>query len=124
MTQTEVETLKRAKASLDIRLNDHLCKMKEGHDDSVVGFNEAWSVVHAFFDERLAAPHPSQLPTEGHDQFGLPWHVEPWGDGSKPPYVNICSDSHGVVVAADLERDVANWIVSMANAALTPQGGT
>lgn len=52
-------------------------------------------------------------------EFGLPWHVEPWGDGSKPPYVNICSDSHGVVVAADLERDIANWIVNMANAAVS-----
>lgn len=54
-------------------------------------------------------------------EFGLPWHVEPWGDGSKPPYVNILSASHGVVVAADLERDVANWIVNMANAAVSTE---
>jgi len=52
------------------------------------------------------------------EEFGLPWHVEPWGDGSKPPYVNILSDRFGAVVAADLERDIANWIVNMANAAI------
>lgn len=54
------------------------------------------------------------------EEFGLPWHVEPWGDGSKPPYVNILSDRLGIVVAADLERDVANWIVNMANATYKP----
>jgi len=61
-SKAEGEMLKRAKASLDIRLNDHLCEMKEGYDDSIVGFNEAWDVVRAFFDERLVATRPSQLP--------------------------------------------------------------
>ncbi len=65
--------------------------------------------------------HVDASQKEEHDaEFGLPWHVEPWGDGSKPLYVNIVSDSHAVVIAADLERDVANWIVSMANAAISP----
>ena len=57
------------------------------------------------------------------EEFGLPWHIAPWGDGSKPSVVNICSESHAAVVAADLERDVANWIVNTANAASAkPEG--
>ena len=52
------------------------------------------------------------------NEFGLPWHVEPWGDGSQrgTSLVNICSASHEAVIAVDLERGVANWIVAMANA--------
>jgi hypothetical protein len=38
------------KSSVDSRLNDHLCEMKEGHDDSIVGFNEAWDVMRKFFE--------------------------------------------------------------------------
>ena len=37
--------LPRLKERLDTRLNDHLCGMKEGYDDSIVGFNEAWDIV-------------------------------------------------------------------------------
>lgn len=48
-------------------------------------------------------------------EHGLPWHIAPWGDGSKPPYVNICSDSQGAVIAADLDRETANFIVNWAN---------
>jgi hypothetical protein len=40
------EALKRR---LDIRLNDYLSEMKEGYDDSIVGFNEAWDVMRKFF---------------------------------------------------------------------------
>jgi hypothetical protein len=32
-------------------LNDHLCGMKEGYDDSIVGFNEAWEVMRKTFDD-------------------------------------------------------------------------
>jgi hypothetical protein len=52
------------------------------------------------------------------DEHGLPWHIAPWGDGSKPPYVNICSESLGLVVAADLERATAQFIVNLANATI------
>jgi hypothetical protein len=35
------------KNSIDSRLNDYLCEMKPGYDDSIVGFNEAWDIVRA-----------------------------------------------------------------------------
>lgn len=33
------------KDRIDTRLNDVLCEMKAGYDDSIVGFNEAWEEV-------------------------------------------------------------------------------
>lgn len=33
------------KSKTDLRLNDYLCEMKPGYDDSIVGFNEAWDIV-------------------------------------------------------------------------------
>lgn len=36
---------------IDNALNNHLCKMKEGYDDSIVGFNEAWDIVRKIFRE-------------------------------------------------------------------------
>lgn len=39
----------RIKDALDFRLNDYLCEMREGYDDSIVGFNEAWDVVRKYF---------------------------------------------------------------------------
>jgi hypothetical protein len=36
---------------LDSRLNDHLCEMKGGYDDSIVGFNKAWDVMRKCFDD-------------------------------------------------------------------------
>jgi hypothetical protein len=36
---------------LDARLNDYLCEMKEGYDDSITGFNEAWDLARKLFDE-------------------------------------------------------------------------
>ncbi len=42
------------KGSINSRLNDHLCEMKEGFDDSIVGFNEAWDIVRAALDEHDA----------------------------------------------------------------------
>jgi len=66
----------------------------------------------AVFETGLAKRHA--------DRFGLPWHIEPWGDGSKPPFVNILSNKLEIIVAADLERDIANWIVNMANATYEP----
>jgi hypothetical protein len=35
-------------------LNDALCEMKPGYDDSIVGFNEAWDVMRAIFKDELA----------------------------------------------------------------------
>ena len=47
------DRLHRVKARIDTRLNNHLCDMREGYDDSIVGFNEAWDIVRAIFAEEL-----------------------------------------------------------------------
>jgi hypothetical protein len=49
-----VAALMRIKNRIDIRLNDHLCGMECGYDDSIVGFNEAWDLVRAILKEELA----------------------------------------------------------------------
>lgn len=55
---------------LSHRLNDHLCGMREGCDDSVTGFNEAWDVMRKLFDDIEAGerddPRPAASPLE-HD---------------------------------------------------------
>ena len=38
----------------DSRLNDYLCEMKPGYDDSIVGFNEAWDIVRKVFTDATA----------------------------------------------------------------------
>lgn len=43
------------KSAIDARLNDHLCEMKPDTDDSITGFNEAWSVIDQAFKDRAAA---------------------------------------------------------------------
>lgn len=43
------------KNRVDTRLNNHLCDMKEGWDDSVSGFNDAWDIVRAVFAEAALA---------------------------------------------------------------------
>lgn len=45
------ETRERLKRRIDARLNDCLCEMKPDHDDSITGFNEAWDLVRAVFEE-------------------------------------------------------------------------
>jgi hypothetical protein len=46
-------TLERIKVRIDTRLNDCLCEMKDGYDDSIVGFNEAWDIVRAVFQDEM-----------------------------------------------------------------------
>jgi hypothetical protein len=60
-TADEIERLhkvedaaKRIRERLEIRLNNYLCEMRQGEDDSVVGFNEAWDVMRKMFDEDAA----------------------------------------------------------------------
>jgi hypothetical protein len=58
------------KSSLDTRLNNMLCEMKEGYDDSVVGFNEAWDVMRKAFDDfkaRAALQQTSPAAPTGRD---------------------------------------------------------
>ena len=42
---------KEFKRRVDFLLNEHLCCMKEGYDDSITGFNEAWDVVRKILSE-------------------------------------------------------------------------
>ncbi len=51
MTKTELEQLKNR---IDAILNDVLCDMKPGWDDSIEGFNTAWDVVRDIFKEEIA----------------------------------------------------------------------
>jgi hypothetical protein len=50
-----VGDLRRLKDRLDSRLDAYLCEMKEGYDDSIVGFNQAWGIIRKAFDEALSA---------------------------------------------------------------------
>lgn len=51
MTDLEIRNIM---IRIDDRLNNYLCEMKPGYDDSIVGFNEAWEVVRKVFEEELA----------------------------------------------------------------------
>jgi len=48
------EALAHVKSTADHRLNNVLCEMKKGYDDSIVGFNEAWDIVRNAFSELQA----------------------------------------------------------------------
>ena len=45
--------LARIKSRIDIQLNDYLCEMKPDYDDSITGFNEAWTIVSKILDEEM-----------------------------------------------------------------------
>ena len=57
MNNAELAALKQR---IDTRLNAYLCEMEPDYDDSITGFNKAWDVVRAIFDDeaarRLARP--------------------------------------------------------------------
>ena len=55
--QVDIAALKRR---LDYRLNDYLCEMKPDYDDSITGFNEAWSIVNKAFAEALTRPSTTE----------------------------------------------------------------
>lgn len=46
--------LRALKDRIDNRLNNRLVYMKEGWDDSIVGFNDAWDIVRTAFAEAIA----------------------------------------------------------------------
>lgn len=48
-----MSSLKKLKDRLDARFDSHLCEMEEGYDDSITGFNEAWDIMRAAFEEQL-----------------------------------------------------------------------
>lgn len=51
--------LSRLKSKTDARLNDYLCEMKPGYDDSITGFNEAWDIMREAFADLGAAARPA-----------------------------------------------------------------
>jgi hypothetical protein len=53
LSAENAELTRSLKRRLDIRLNNYLCEMTEGYDDSITGFNEAWDVMRKIFDEIL-----------------------------------------------------------------------
>lgn len=57
--------IKRLKDRIDSRLNNYLCEMKEGYDDSITGFNEAWDLVRKAFLEALEPEQEGVEATEG-----------------------------------------------------------
>ena len=48
------DDLARIKQRIDSRLNEYLCEMEPGYDDSITGFNEAWDIVRSVFAEASA----------------------------------------------------------------------
>ena len=52
---------KHLKERIDTRLNNVLCEMKEGYDDSIVGFNEAWDEVRKIFADEPAKQRNAAL---------------------------------------------------------------
>ena len=51
---------KEAQRRIDFLLNEHLCCMKEGYDDSITGFNEAWDIVRKILSEDAYKPEAAQ----------------------------------------------------------------
>jgi hypothetical protein len=65
--QAQIAEMTRLKDRIDHRLNNHLCEMKEGYDDSITGFNEAWTIVSRAFGEATATEQPppqAQIPVD------------------------------------------------------------
>jgi hypothetical protein len=59
--------LKDLRRIIDFRLNEHLLGMKPAYDDSIHGFNEAWTIVEKAFDAALsdaAAAEPGMGPRQ------------------------------------------------------------
>ena len=50
MTSVEIRDIK---DRIDTRLNNVLCEMKPGFDDSITGFNDAWDIMSKAFEEEL-----------------------------------------------------------------------
>lgn len=62
--EARAEERQEIRDALSLRLNNYLVDMKEGYDDSIVGFNEAWDIVSKYFDW-LAMHRPSPTGREG-----------------------------------------------------------
>jgi hypothetical protein len=67
MTELELRTLK---VAISDRLNNILCEMKPGYDDSITGFNEAWDAVGNLIDDKI-----KQLAPQPATQTGMNWEL-------------------------------------------------
>lgn len=46
-----IADLQTIRNKIETELNNYLCEMKPGYDDSIVGFNEAWDIIRKVFNE-------------------------------------------------------------------------
>lgn len=68
---------------ISTRLNNALCEMKPGYDDSIVGFNEAWDIVRAVFKDELAKAHPVAQEAPEEAEGPTPDHAWPYRQALK-----------------------------------------
>jgi hypothetical protein len=54
-------TLREIRSKLSDDLNNVLCEMKPGYDDSIVGFNEAWDVMRKVFEREIKRLEPENV---------------------------------------------------------------
>ena len=47
LSSARADAVRVVKDRIDLRMNNHLIEMREGYDDSITGFNEAWDVVRS-----------------------------------------------------------------------------
>ena len=59
MTKVELSHLKER---IDFYLNSYLCEMKEGYDDSITGYNDAWEIIQHVFKDELEALNAQTIP--------------------------------------------------------------
>jgi len=60
--QVQSRHLTHLKARIDSRLDNYLCEMKSGYDDSITGFNECWDLVRKAFVEAIEGKPTAALP--------------------------------------------------------------
>lgn len=63
-------TLADIKNRIDIRLNNYLCEMKPDHDDSITGFNEAWTIMDDVFKDVFSETSDLVPPVLGRADHG------------------------------------------------------
>lgn len=76
---SERDILARLKWRIDYQLNDYLCGMKEGYDDSITGFNEAWDIVRQLLAEPLRSEPKASEPVPSLPSPPLP-RMKPMAD--------------------------------------------
>lgn len=97
------DVITRLKNLVDTRLNDWLCEMKEGYDDSMTGFNEAWDIVRKVFAEEMAEDDEGGVDPTTAD------HLKPRGNNGIVS-AEIAFDALLLVGDTDIDEDtISNW---------------